>query len=291
MTTPSPISAALAHGGQVADDAAVAQHRSRRQHRAGRDAAALAQQQRRQRLASGGRAGRQHRLLAEHGAVADRAAVADQGALVHRDVGPEPDVAPDLGALAEHQVGRRVGRPHHARAASSTCVTPPCSSERCIACSTSTTARPSSGPARSTWPVRTASRKARHSIRSGSSREISGMLMSPVCVLTPPVGVHDRPLVVDRDLAVGLHVVEHGHLGGADHGHLAHLVRVEPRQVQVADLAGVELDVAEHDVLDATAARTPRRAPTPRPAGRRAGAAPPRCRARRGSTARSRPRG
>ena len=60
-------------------------------------------------------------------------------------------------------------------------------------------------------------------------------------------------LVVDGHLAVGLHVVEHRHPARPDHRHLAHLVGVEPRQVQVADLARLELDVGEHDVLDSRA--------------------------------------
>ena len=67
------------------------------------------------------------------------------------------------------------------------------------------------------------------------------------------VGVDGLPrrLLVDRDLAVELHVVEHGHLLGADHGHLPHLVRVEPREVHVRDAARRETEVAEDDVLDA----------------------------------------
>ena len=59
------------------------------------------------------------------------------------------------------------------------------------------------------------------------------------------------PLLVDRHLALGLHVVEHDHLLAADDGHLAHLVRVEPRQVHVRDLAAREAEEAEDDVLDA----------------------------------------
>ena len=56
--------------------------------------------------------------------------------------------------------------------------------------------------------------------------------MSPVCVLIRALGHLDLALVVDGHLAVGLHVVEHGHLPRADHRHLAHLVGVEPAQVQ-----------------------------------------------------------
>ena len=58
-------------------------------------------------------------------------------------------------------------------------------------------------------------------------------------------------LLVDRDLAVELHVVEDGHLLGADDGHLPHLVRIEPREVHVRDLPRGKAQVAEDDVLDA----------------------------------------
>ena len=58
-------------------------------------------------------------------------------------------------------------------------------------------------------------------------------------------------LVVDGELALGLHVVEHGHLLRADHRQPAHLVRVEPGQVDVRHRAAGELHVAEHHVLDA----------------------------------------
>src|SRR3954451_18852816 len=71
----------------------------------------------------------------------------------------------------------------------------------------------------------------------------------------PPLAVRVRRLlrrlVVDRDLAVELHVVEDGHLVPPDHGEAPHLVRVEPRQVHVRDLPGGEAQVAEDDVLDA----------------------------------------
>ena len=60
-----------------------------------------------------------------------------------------------------------------------------------------------------------------------------------------------RGLLVDRDLVLELHVVEDDHLVAADDGHPAHLVRVEPRQVHVRDLAGGEAQEAEDDVLHA----------------------------------------
>ena len=59
------------------------------------------------------------------------------------------------------------------------------------------------------------------------------------------------PLLVDRHLALELHVVEDDHLVAADDGQLPHLVRVEPREVEVGDLAAREAEEAEDDVLDA----------------------------------------
>ena len=61
----------------------------------------------------------------------------------------------------------------------------------------------------------------------------------------------NRRLLVHRHLPLGLHVVEHDHLLAPDDGHLTHLVRVEPRQVHVRDLAAREAEEAEDDVLDA----------------------------------------
>ena len=57
-------------------------------------------------------------------------------------------------------------------------------------------------------------------------------------------------LLVDGDLPLELHVVEHDHLLPADHRHLPHLVGVEPREVHVGDLPGGEPEEAEDDVLD-----------------------------------------
>src|SRR6059058_1180211 len=66
------------------------------------------------------------------------------------------------------------------------------------------------------------------------------------------VGLRRLPwrLFVDRHLALQLHVVEDDHLFVADNGQLAHLVRVEPREVHVRDLATREAEIAEDDVLD-----------------------------------------
>src|SRR5581483_7241633 len=65
------------------------------------------------------------------------------------------------------------------------------------------------------------------------------------------LGALPRRLVVDRHLALQLHVVEDRHLVAADHGHPPHLVRVEPGEVHMRDLPGREAEVAEDDVLDA----------------------------------------
>src|SRR4051812_6144492 len=56
-----------------------------------------------------------------------------------------------------------------------------------------------------------------------------------------------RRLLVDGHLSLQLHVVEDDHLLASDHGHLAHLVWIEPRQVHVGDLAAREAEIAEHD--------------------------------------------
>src|SRR4051812_5408046 len=73
----------------------------------------------------------------------------------------------------------------------------------------------------------------------------------PRLPLAVRVGALPRRLLVDRHLALELHVVEDDHLLTADDGHLPHLVRVEPRQVHVRDLPAREAEVAEDDVLDA----------------------------------------
>ena len=64
------------------------------------------------------------------------------------------------------------------------------------------------------------------------------------------VGGLPRRLVVDRHLALELHVVEHDHLLVADDGHLAHLVRVEPGEVHVGDATRGKAEEAEDDVFD-----------------------------------------
>src|SRR5579871_4929955 len=72
-----------------------------------------------------------------------------------------------------------------------------------------------------------------------------------VDVTRPELTVRPGALLVHGHLAVGLHVVEHRHLLPADHGHLPHLVRVEPREVHVRDPPAREAEEAEDDVLDA----------------------------------------
>src|SRR5581483_1063089 len=68
--------------------------------------------------------------------------------------------------------------------------------------------------------------------------------------LSVGIGSLPRRLLVERHLALELHVVEDHHLLAADDGDLPHLVRVEPREVHVRDLAARKAQVAEDDVLD-----------------------------------------
>src|SRR5581483_9604490 len=65
------------------------------------------------------------------------------------------------------------------------------------------------------------------------------------------LGALPRRLLVHGHLPLELHVIEDRHLLASDDGDLAHLVRVEPREVHVRDLAAREAEVAEDDVLDA----------------------------------------
>src|SRR4051812_3454739 len=74
---------------------------------------------------------------------------------------------------------------------------------------------------------------------------------APRLPLAVGLGALPRRLVLDRHLALQLHVVEDGHPVAPDDGHPTHLVRVEPREVHVRDLPGREAEVAEDDVLDA----------------------------------------
>src|SRR6188472_1700120 len=60
-----------------------------------------------------------------------------------------------------------------------------------------------------------------------------------------------RRLLVHGDLPLELHVVEDDHLLAPDDRHPPHLVRVEPREMHVRDLAGREPQEAEDDVFDA----------------------------------------
>ncbi len=106
--------------------------------------------------------------------------------------------------------------------------------------------------ARSPLPA-ISSRKCVHSRRSGSSVAIFGNEDVARACLPLAVGLRALPrrLLVDGHLALELHVVEDDHLLAADDGQLPHLVRVEPREVHVRDLARREAEVAEDDVLDA----------------------------------------
>ncbi len=56
--------------------------------------------------------------------------------------------------------------------------------------------------------------------------------------------------IVDAQFLARLHVVEGDHLLGADHGELALLVRIEPRQLHVRQHAAGEFHGEKHDVLD-----------------------------------------
>ena len=189
---------------------------------------------------------------------------------------------------------RGSARRRHARAASTDAARRRRASAAC-ASSTSTTARPSRPLQRGVAPLADgvdellALEAQRLVVRDARDRDVAE---AHAHVLAVGVGARRQrdALVVDRDLAVGLHVVEHDHLLRADDRQLARLVRVEPGQVQVRDDAGGELEVAEDDVLDAgphvaLAARL-----QPRSAARRRGRAARRRRARRGSRARSRRR-
>ena len=153
-----------------------------------------------------------------------------------------------------------------------------------------TTRAPSSATFSRSPSPETRRRNSRHSSLSGSSVAIFGMWMSPVRVCHSPYVVDRLPrrLLVDRDLAVELHVVEDGHLLRADDGHLSHLVRVEPGQVHVRDASRREAQVAEDDVLDARLQEVAARARSPPPGPRRAGRGSRRGRGRRATRARSR---
>ncbi len=146
--------------------------------------------------------------------------------------------------------GASAGGPHHGAAAPSIIVSPPRSSDVCIASSTSTTRTPSSTPGAL---GRSGGDRAQEVAALDAQRLGAGDVGD---VDVAGVGAdravrdHDRALVVHGHLAIGLHVVEDGHPLRADHGHLAHLVGVEPRQVQMADLAARELNVSKNHILD-----------------------------------------
>src|SRR5579884_320579 len=73
----------------------------------------------------------------------------------------------------------------------------------------------------------------------------------PRLPLAVRLGALPGRLLVHRHLPLELHVVEDRHLLAAHDGELPHLVRVEPRQVHVRDLAAREAQEAEHHVLHA----------------------------------------
>ena len=161
--------------GQIAHHTALAEHAAGRDHRSGRDAAAVTQPQRRQLTRVWPSTRPTAWAACQHRVVSDGTAVARSPSPVHGHVGPEVTPSSDQ-RVRGRASGRGVGgRPHHARApARAPPSPPPRSSARCIASSTSTTARPSSTLARTASPAATASRNRPHSSRSGSSREMRG---------------------------------------------------------------------------------------------------------------------
>ena len=140
--------------------------------------------------------------------------------------------------------------------------------------------------------ARRQSTKCWHSMRSGSRADLRDVDVAEAHRDVLAVGLAGAralgALVVDGDLALGLHVVEDDHLLRADDGHLADLVRVEPAQVQVADDAGREPEVAEDHVLDAGLQVALAAGADLGGLVADAGRGSPRCRAGRGSRARSR---
>ena len=297
-TLSGPMRDALAHDGEVADDHALGERRAREDDRArSRSCSPRPTVEARQRIARARSTGR-------------RAPGACRARRCRRPRVPAPIEQPSCTTtLAPNSHARRrssrpsptcrlgprgSARRRHARQCAP--VAPPASSERlhrlqhlddrqALARRCSAARGPRSMASTNSW----------HSSRSGSSFGMRGIEMSPKRTLDVlAVGVGARrardALVVDRDLAVGLHVVEDDHLLRADDRQLAHLVRVEPAQVEVRDGARRELEVAEDDVLDVRAhVALAARLGLDR-AARRRGRAAPRRRARRGSRARSRRR-
>src|SRR6266511_3751362 len=83
-------------------------------------------------------------------------------------------------------------------------------------------------------------------LRGGDLRDED--VAAPGLPLAVALGPLPRRLVVDRHLALQLHVVEHRHPVAADDGQAPHLVRVEPGEMHVRDLPRGEAQVAEDDV-------------------------------------------
>ena len=139
-------------------------------------------------------------------------------------------------------------------------------------------------------PLRIASTKCSHSVRSGSS---FGQPRAPDVaragdVLAVGLGALVEALVVDGDLALERHVVERRHALRADDREAALLVRVQPREVQVGGQARTGSAGSRRRRPRRPRACSSRRAPGPRTAPRRPAAAGRRRRARRATTARSR---
>ena len=223
-TTSSRDLDALPHARLVAEDHALADRRAGEDDRARGDDRAGPDHGRRERLALRGRARRERRLLPDDGVLEHPDALAEDGALV--DDRGRVDVGAHAGAPVRSDVVRR-------------------SSVR-------TTASPSCASRWSPGPSCTSRRKCCSSSLQGLV--VRDLRAEDVARPRPPLAVArrglPRRLLVDGHLALELHVVEDDHLLAADHGHLAHLVRVEPREVHVGDAARREAEEAEDDVLD-----------------------------------------
>src|SRR5215831_846017 len=93
---------------------------------------------------------------------------------------------------------------------------------------------------------------------------LDGQRLSPVDAWNPDVAASHRerarivdhtatvdPLVVNAKLLRRLLVIEHRHLARAHDGEAAHLVRIEPAHVHVAEMPARKAEVEKHDVVDA----------------------------------------
>ena len=134
----------------------------------------------------------------------------------------------------------------------------------------------------------TSEMKCAHSRRNGSSLASFGNV--DVALTDLPLGGRplDGALVVHRELALGLHVVEDGHLFAADDGQLSDLVRIEPGDVRMRHDARREAEVRRRRRPRSPSGGTTRRVPTLRPAPRRSGGGSSRNPVRRSTRGRSR---